>query len=111
MKFNPFLILVLPLWIYLVRFGIHVIKNQEISFDYYRGFSFEKKVKHLSGTPAKIFGYSTLIGGMLIVSSITATLFSESAPYLAGIFFITLCPIGIAINMTGLILAFLKADP
>ncbi len=106
MTFSPFIILLIPLWVYVARFGTSVIQKEEVSLDYYLGFSKHKRTKTMQGISARIFGYSTLIGGILISLGIISTLFSESASYLAGILFITLCPLGILVNVLGVILGF-----
>jgi len=105
MKFSPFIVLLIPLWIYIRRYGTKVIQNQEVSIDYYPRLMGENRTKLIKGKLARLFGYSTVIGGMLISIGILATLFSDSAPYHAGLLYVTVCPIGIGINIVGVILS------
>ena len=106
MKFSPFIILLIPLWVYISRYGINVIRNEAVSIDYYVGFSEEKRTKFMQGVPARVFGYSTLSGGILISVGLLSTVFSHLTPQVAGILNITLCPMGIAVNILGTILGF-----
>lgn len=86
------------------RYGTKVIQNQEVSIDYYPGLMVEKRTKLIKGKPARIFGYSTLIGGILISIGLLATLVSYFVPYHAGLLYVTVCPLGIGINIIGVIL-------
>jgi hypothetical protein len=106
MKFSPFIILLIPLWVYISRYSINVIRNEMVSLDYYFGLSGRKRTKSIKGLSAKVFGYSTLIGGIMISVGLISTVFS-SIPHLV-ILYITLCPMGIAVNLLGTILFFLS---
>jgi TRAP-type C4-dicarboxylate transport system permease small subunit len=106
MTINPFIILLIPLWVYIFLFGIRVIRDSEVSLNYYLGFSSRKRTKALKGIPAKFFGYSTLIGGLLVTIALISTLFSNSNPLEAGLLYVTLCPLGIVFNILGLVIGF-----